>query len=116
MADLGRAKHFYQDTLGMKAADENPQEVGFESGDARFSMYVTPTAGQAAHTLATWRVDDLDAEMSELRGHGVVFEEYDQPEFKTVDGVADSGDGMRAAWFKDSEGNILCVHEDKRTA
>lgn len=111
VADLDRAKHFYADSLGLKVSDENPQEIGIESGGARFSMYVTPTAGHAEHTLATWEVADLDTEMTELRRHGVTFEEYDMPGLKTVDGVVESDDGMRAAWFKDSEGNILCLHE-----
>ncbi|MDI2129105.1 VOC family protein [Yinghuangia seranimata] len=115
VADLDRAKHFYEDALGVKVHDEHPEEVGFDSGGQRFSMYVTPTAGQAAHTLATWEVDDLDAEMAGLRSHGVAFEDYEMPGLKTVNGVAEAEDGMRAAWFKDSEGNILCLHEKHDT-
>lgn len=111
--DLARAKSFYTDTLGLKLTEENPRELGFECGGTEFGIYETPSGGQAAHTLASFKVTDLDAEMAALRGRGVTFEDYDFPGLKTVDGVAED-DGMRAAWFKDSEGNILCLNE--RTA
>ncbi|MFF1906935.1 VOC family protein [Kitasatospora sp. NPDC058218] len=112
-ADLARAKRFYTDTLGLKLTDENEQDVSFECGGTEFGMYETPSAGQSAHTLASFKVTDLDGEMSALRGRGVTFEEYDLPGLKTVNGVVEA-EGMRAAWFKDSEGNILCLNE--RTA
>ena len=110
VADIGRAKRFYQETLGLELTHDSGPEIGFACGGTGFSAYETPSAGQAAHTLASWKVSDLDAEMAELRGRGIVFEEYDVPGLKTVNGVAEA-DGMRAAWFKDSEGNILCVNE-----
>ncbi|MFF6772912.1 hypothetical protein ACFY8W_05045 [Streptomyces sp. NPDC012637] len=75
-----------------------------------FTIYATPSGGQAAHTLAGWAVTDLDAEMEVLRARGVTFEEYDLPGLVTVDGVAEAG-GVRSAWFKDSEGNILALVE-----
>lgn len=109
--DLARAKRFYGDTLGLKLVEDREQAVFFESGGSRFGLYETPSGGKAAHTLAGWRVADLDAEMAELRGRGVTFEEYDQPGLKTVDGVVEAG-GMRGAWFKDSEGNILSLVQD----
>ncbi|MER8187635.1 VOC family protein [Kitasatospora sp. NPDC094015] len=110
VGDVDRAKRFYRDTLGLSLVDESAEGIGFICGGTRFDLYETPSAGQAAHTLASWKVADLDAEMADLRGRGIVFEEYDLPGLKTLDGVAES-DGMRAAWFKDTEGNILCVHE-----
>jgi hypothetical protein len=55
-----------------------------------------------------WSVDDLDATVQELRSNGVVFEEYDLPGFKTVDGIAEI-EGVKGGWFKDSEGNTLAV-------
>ena len=57
------------------------------------------------------RVPDARAAVAELRSRGVVFEEYDFPGLKTVDGIADIGDGNVAAWFKDSEDNIIGVVE-----
>jgi catechol 2,3-dioxygenase-like lactoylglutathione lyase family enzyme len=107
-SDLDRAKAFYRDTLGLTLVRERTEEITFESGGKLFDVYRTPSAGQAAHTLASFKVSDLDAEMKELRSRGIAFEDYDFPGLKTVDGVAE-GDGLRAAWFKDSEGNILCV-------
>ncbi|KJK57521.1 VOC family protein [Saccharothrix sp. ST-888] len=109
--DLARATAFYRDALGLKPAVESAEEVRFESGGTRFSVYRTPNGGKAAHTLASWKVTGLDAEMADLRSRGVVFEEYDMPGLKTVDGVAEA-EGMRCAWFKDSEGNILCLAEE----
>ncbi|MGW6914907.1 VOC family protein [Kitasatospora sp. NPDC054939] len=108
VADLARAKAYYQDTLGLKIVEDNPNEVGFECGGTLFGMYETPYGGKADHTLASFKVSDLDAEMSALRSKGVTFEDYDLPGLKTVDGVMEV-EGMRGAWFKDSEGNILCV-------
>jgi catechol 2,3-dioxygenase-like lactoylglutathione lyase family enzyme len=107
--DLERAKRFYRDTLGLEVSTEMQEGVRFDCG-AGTQLYVYPTrnAGQAAHTLAAWRVTDLDAEMADLRARGLTFEEYDLPGLKTVDGVAEWG-RLRGAWFKDSEGNILGV-------
>ena len=110
-SDLDRAKSFYSQTLGLKIEQDMGQGgVQFGSGDTSFFVYPTPSGGQAAHTLASWVVADLDGEMTDLRGRGVTFEEYDQPGIKTVDGVAEM-DGVRGCWFKDSEGNILNIVE-----
>ncbi|MFF4345434.1 VOC family protein [Kitasatospora sp. NPDC001540] len=110
VTDLERAKRYYHDTLGLTVARESAEEVVFRCGSTEFGMYETPYGGQAEHTLASWKVADLDREVAELRGRGVVFEEYDLPGLKTVDGVVEA-DGMRAAWFKDPDGNVLCVNE-----
>ncbi|MFB7912057.1 VOC family protein [Kitasatospora sp. NPDC056076] len=106
--DLARAKAFYTDALGLKVVEEGEEELTGECGATQFTIYRTPSGGQAAHTLASFKVADLDGEMAALRERGITFEEYDFPGLKTVNGVAE-GEGMRAAWFKDSEGNILCV-------
>jgi len=108
--DIARAKAFYRDTLGLVISQERGGDVLFTCGGTEFALYETPYGGQAEHTLASWKVADLDAEMTELRGRGIVFEEYDLPGLKTLDGVAEV-DGLRGAWFKDSEGNVLCVNE-----
>ena len=105
-SDMDRAKHFYENTLGFKISDENVDGVTFASADSEFFVYPTDLAGTAQNTAACWVVPDLDSAMTDLRGRGVTFEEYDFPEFKTEGGVAE-GDGVRAAWFKDTEGNIL---------
>ncbi|MEU8519928.1 VOC family protein [Streptomyces sp. NBC_01216] len=109
--DLARAKRFYAETLGLPLTRESQEDTRFETGGTTIGLYQTPYGGQAGHTLASWKVADLDAEMKELRSKGVTFEDYDLPGLKTVDGVVAS-DTMRGAWFKDSEGNVLCVTEE----
>jgi catechol 2,3-dioxygenase-like lactoylglutathione lyase family enzyme len=108
--DLDRASHFYEDVLGLSRAEDMPGEDGgivYESGGSRFYVYQTE-APRGGATSAFFLVDDLSAEMGELRHRDLEFEEYDLPGLKTVDGVFESG-GMRSAWFKDSEGNILAL-------
>ena len=77
-------------------------------GGTGFLLYPTPNAGQAPNTLMTFSSKDVRADVIALRARGVVFEEYDFPGLKTVDGVARLGD-RDGAWFKDSEGNILAL-------
>jgi catechol 2,3-dioxygenase-like lactoylglutathione lyase family enzyme len=110
--DLARARGFYEETLGLKP--ERVTEAGiiyrFGRGTTCF-LYPSQTSG-AAHTVGGWNVDDLEAVVKDLRGLGIEFEEYDLPGLKTVDGIADLGSEL-AAWFKDSEGNILAVGQFK---
>jgi catechol 2,3-dioxygenase-like lactoylglutathione lyase family enzyme len=110
--DLDRARNFYEQKLGL--TPESVMEAGliyrFGKGTGAF-LYPSSTAG-AGHTIGGWYVDDLPAAVAELRDLGIVFEEYDYPELKTVDGIADLGSEL-AAWFKDSEGNILAVSHFK---
>ena len=109
-SDLERAKRFYRGVLGLMVVMEPAGGVLFQCGGTELFVYLTDSAGRAHHTLANWRVRDLDAEMRDLRAREVVFEEYDFPGLKTVNGVADMG-LVREAWFKDSEGNTLAVME-----
>lgn len=111
-ADLVRARHFYENVLGLtpgEAVGESGQY--FDCGDGtRLFVYVTANAGTNRATAAGWRVyDDFEAVMADLRERGVVFEEYDLPGFKTVNGVVTNPDGSKGAWFKDTEGNILSI-------
>jgi catechol 2,3-dioxygenase-like lactoylglutathione lyase family enzyme len=108
VTDLARAKAFYTEKLGFKVIEEQDEGVQFESGGVRFDIYPTRVGAGAGATIAGWIVDNLDAEMEELRGRGVAFEDYDFPDLKTVNGVAEI-EGFRGAWFKDSEGNVLAV-------
>ena len=109
-ADMDRAIKFYTETLGLELDSSAPEgAIVLRSAEGTgIAMYPTPSAGQAAHTLAGWNVPDVRAEMAALKAKGVTFEEYDMPEvgIKTVEGVATLSLGT-AAWFKDSEGNIL---------
>jgi predicted enzyme related to lactoylglutathione lyase len=112
-SDLQRARDFYADKLGLTPATELPGEVLIyrTAGGTEFQVYRTEYAGQAGHTIAQWHVADIESEVRDLKAKGVSFEVYDMPGVRW-DGEIASMEGMgRAAWFKDSEGNILCIDE-----
>jgi predicted enzyme related to lactoylglutathione lyase len=116
-ADLGRARAFYADKLGLTPTREvaDVSLVYQTEGGTTFNVYQTAFAGQAGHTIAQWHVDDIESEVHDLKAKGVVFEVYDMPGVRW-DGEIAALEGLgRAAWFKDSEGNILCVDEEIRT-
>ncbi len=108
--NVDRAVRFYEDKLGFHPKSKLPNgEVLFESDGLEFALYPRPTPPKSDHTQLTWEVSDVRAEASELRQRGVRFEDY--PEYKTRDGIAEMGEGEKAAWFKDPDGNILCIHQ-----
>jgi len=109
-ADLERAKAWYEEKLGLTPEKEWPMGARYRSGSSFFDIYPTPNAGTAKNTAAGWNVENLEAVVDELRSRGVVFEEYDFPGLRTDNGIA-AMDGERAAWFVDSEGNILSISE-----
>ena len=114
-ADLTRARAFYADALGLTPVHEfeGVQLAYRTDGGTAFNVYETAYAGQAGHTIAQWHVDDIEAEVRDLKAKGVVFEVYEDMPGVTWDGEIASIDGMgRAAWFKDSEGNIMCVDQE----
>jgi hypothetical protein len=77
-------------------------------GGTEVFVYKSAGAGTSQATYASFEIEDVEAEVEELRGKGVQFEEYDMPGLKTVNGIATMAN-EKAAWFKDSEGNILAV-------
>jgi catechol 2,3-dioxygenase-like lactoylglutathione lyase family enzyme len=107
-SDLERAKAFYAQTLGMGVISEQPGGVFFRSGDTRFLIFPSAGAGTSRSTVMGWEVDDIEAAVADLKGRGVTFEEYEQPDLKTEGSIATFGP-VRSAWFKDTEGNILGV-------
>lgn len=110
--DLGRAKAWYEAKLGLKPRAEETMGAIYEvGGGTGFLLYPTGSAGQAPNTLMTFSSTDVAADVAALRARGVVFEEYDFPGLKTENGVALIGD-RHAAWFKDSEGNILALGDE----
>jgi catechol 2,3-dioxygenase-like lactoylglutathione lyase family enzyme len=112
-ADLARARAFYADKLGLIPSHEMDGIVlvyRTATGSA-FSIYQTEYAGQAGHTIAQWHVADVDAVVRGLKAKSVVFEHYDMPGVDWNDDVASMGDMGKAAWFKDSENNILCIDD-----
>ena len=113
-ADLGRARTFYAEKLGLTPTRdmEGVNLVYQTEGGTTFNIYETAYAGQAGHTIAQWHVDDIESEVHDLKAKGVVFEVYDMPGVRW-DGEIAALEGLgRAAWFKDSEGNIMCVDQE----
>jgi catechol 2,3-dioxygenase-like lactoylglutathione lyase family enzyme len=111
VSDVEAAIRFYGDTLGLTLKERRSdlpenREAEFEGGGGTLLVYESVGAGKSRHTVAGFRVDDLDEEVSTLRGRGVTFEEYDLPDLKTENGIAAVGD-VRAAWCRDPDGNIL---------
>lgn len=109
--DIDRARKFYEDTLGLETKEEMGGEVlTMKSGDTVINVYRSEFAGTNKTTALTFDVDDIGAEVCELKDKGVFFEEYDMP------GLEKQGDlyvaqGMKTAWFKDPDGNILSLFE-----
>ncbi|MGY1618773.1 VOC family protein [Geodermatophilus sp. SYSU D00691] len=113
-ADLARAKDFYAGKLGLTPVHEiEGVQLAYETaGGTRFNVYETAYAGQAGHTIAQWHVADIESEVHDLQAKGVAFEVYEDMPGVTWDGEIASLPGMgRAAWFKDSEGNTMCIDQ-----
>lgn len=108
-SDMDRAKAWYKDKLGLVPFMEDEAGCMYKVGNgSSFLLYPTPNAGKAPNTLLSFATDDLEGDMEDMRSHGIQFEEYDLPGLKTVNGMATLG-RHHAAWFKDSEGNILAI-------
>jgi catechol 2,3-dioxygenase-like lactoylglutathione lyase family enzyme len=120
--DLERAKRFYEEKLGLRPVEERPGGLRYRCGKGSFALFESSGAPSGTHTQMAWEVEDLEAIVKELRRRGVVFEEYDSLDLKTVDGIAEvagnypsrGGVGERAAWFRDSEGNLLGIGQPVR--
>jgi predicted enzyme related to lactoylglutathione lyase len=111
VADLSRARKFYEEKVGLKPREEYAGGVIYECGKGSWVfMYPSPGAGTSKASTLFWAVEDVEAEVAELKSRGVVFEEYDMLNSKTVNSIA-TGGGAKTAWFKDSEGNILAVSQ-----
>jgi catechol 2,3-dioxygenase-like lactoylglutathione lyase family enzyme len=113
VSNIEAAVEFYEGTLGLRLVtrrDDLPSNREAELGgaDGTLLLYESVGAGQSRHTIAGFRVDDIDAVVPGLRERGVAFEEYDLPDLKTEGGIAPIGD-VRAAWFRDPDGNILAL-------
>lgn len=109
VSDLEAARKFYEGTLGLKQREERSDGVVYESGGTWFLVYPSQFAGTNRSTYMSFEVDDLDGTVEELRGRGITFEQYDLPGLKTDErGIAEI-QGVRGAWFKDPDGNILSV-------
>jgi predicted enzyme related to lactoylglutathione lyase len=107
--DVARARQFYEGKLGFRAQQEIAGGVVYEFKDKTACfLYPTPNAGTSKASQAFWQVADIEREVAELKSRGVTFVDYDMPGEKSASGVITAG-GARAAWFKDTEGNILAL-------
>lgn len=114
VSDLADARVFYEDTLGIPPAAELPSGVFYECGEGtRFVLSQTTGRPSGSHTQMAFVVEDIVAEVEELRSRGVVFEEYDLPGLVTVGGIVDRG-FLKAAWFKDADGNLIALMQPPR--
>ena len=110
--DMERARAFYEGRLGLKPGGFRPDgKFVYAVGGSTLALFPKPEGTKADHTAISFRVDDIAASIAELKGKGVVFEDYDFPGLKTVNHVCVLG-AEKAAWFKDTEGTYLCLHED----
>lgn len=111
--DLDRARKFYEDTLGLKEVDDFGEGFMLKSGDTQFSVYKSEFAGTNKATALNFDVDDIESEVGALKKKGIAFEHYE------LEGLTSKGDfyegegGFRTAWFKDPDGNILSLMEEK---
>ena len=108
--DLGRAQQFYEGTLGLRESGREGDEViAYASGNSTILVYRSEYAGTNKATALTWVVgDDVAGVARALKAKGVAFEHYDMPGLK-LEGDVHVGHGMKVAWFKDPDGNILNI-------
>jgi catechol 2,3-dioxygenase-like lactoylglutathione lyase family enzyme len=111
--DVGKAKGFYGETLGLKLSESNGLLTLHIAGGAKIIVYPKPNHTPATFTILNFPVPEIEAAVAWLAGRGVRFERYDQPGLKTDDSGIFRGRGPLIAWFKDPAGNILSVIEQK---
>jgi catechol 2,3-dioxygenase-like lactoylglutathione lyase family enzyme len=112
VVDMARARAFYEGCLGLRPGGLKPDgKFVYAVGGSTLALFPKAEGTRADHTALSFRVEDLAASIAELKRAGVVFEDYDLPGLRTVDHVCVLG-AEKAAWFKDPEGNVLCLHED----
>jgi catechol 2,3-dioxygenase-like lactoylglutathione lyase family enzyme len=111
--DLGRARAFYSEKLGLEPAEERPGGLRYECAAGEFSLFESAGVASGDHTQMAWEVEDFDAAVAELEARGVSFEEFG---FAEVPGHYPSKNarGEKAAWFRDSEGNLFGVGQPIR--
>ena len=111
--DLAASRAFYHGTLGLDVVREDDERIMFRCGAGSVLTVSLSTTGTAdTQTQAAWRVADIEAELADLRARGVHIEEYDAPDPKTVNGIADMGFAW-AAWFIDPSRNVLSIVQPK---
>jgi catechol 2,3-dioxygenase-like lactoylglutathione lyase family enzyme len=119
--DLARARRFYSEKLGLEPVEARPGGLRYRSGGSFFVVFESHGVASGNHTQMAWEVRDIAAVVATLKARGVVFEDYDLPGLKTVNGIAtvagnypSKGVAEHGAWFKDSEGNLLAIGQPVR--
>jgi catechol 2,3-dioxygenase-like lactoylglutathione lyase family enzyme len=120
--DLQRSRKFYAEKLGLEPSEERPGGLLYRCSEGEFALFESAGAASGNHTQMGWEVEDIEATVEQLRARGVVFEEYDFPGLKTVNGIAEvegnypskGGVGERAAWFRDVDGNLFGIGQPMR--
>ncbi|VVJ14991.1 Glyoxalase/bleomycin resistance protein/dioxygenase [Amycolatopsis camponoti] len=111
VTDSERAGHFYADSLGLKQTGKGEDgTLYFAAGAGAIGLRTMPAGAQSESTALSFEVSDLPAEVKALENRGIRFQDFELEDLKTVDHIAQLGN-ERAAWFSDSEGNVLCLHE-----
>ena len=114
--DLERARKFYSEKLGLEPVEDRPGGLLYRCGSAAFALFESAGRPSGTHTQMAWEVTNIEETVAALTLRGVVFESYDLPGLRTVNGIADirgnypsKGSGEKGAWFRDSEGNLLGI-------
>lgn len=111
--DLAASRAFYHDTLGLDILREDEERIIFRcGGGSQLSVTLSTTGTADTQTQLAWRVPDLQAELDDLRARGVPIQEYDLPDPKTENGIADMGFAW-AAWIIDPSQNVLAIIQPK---
>jgi hypothetical protein len=112
LVELSRARHVSEERLGLAPEGLRPDgKFIYRCGGTEVALFPKPEGTKAEHTALSFKVDSISGAIATLKARGVKFADYDFPGFKTIDHVCVLG-SEKAAWFEDTEGNILCLHED----
>jgi catechol 2,3-dioxygenase-like lactoylglutathione lyase family enzyme len=106
--DMSSSRKFYEQTLGLQIEEENPYAIAYRCASSFISIYESEFAGTNQATAASWKTDDVEGEVNALKEKGVSFEHYDF-EGVTLEGDVHVMGETKSAWFKDPDGNILCI-------
>jgi catechol 2,3-dioxygenase-like lactoylglutathione lyase family enzyme len=117
VGEIPRARGFYEGILGFEPFRTAKSEVVYRAGSTRFAVSRVDDAGETAHTVGSFVVDDIESVVAGLRARGVRFEDYDLPGLVTIEGIATfAAEGValpdRVAWFRDSDGNLLSIVQE----
>jgi catechol 2,3-dioxygenase-like lactoylglutathione lyase family enzyme len=115
--DLQRAKKFYAEKLGLEPSEERPGGLLYRHASGEFALFESAGTASGDHTQMGWEVEDIEATVEQLRTRGLVFEEYEFPGLRTVNGITEivgnypskGGVGEKAAWFRDIDGNLFGI-------